>query len=84
MNVNEAVKRILVEHLGVDETKVTPDATLVDDLGADSLDMVELTMAFEEEFSIEIPDDEATEKLGMTVTVKEAEDFITAKLDAKG
>ena len=55
----EKVKKIVVEHLGVDEAKVTPEASFIDDLGADSLDTVELVMAFEEEFGIEIPDDAA-------------------------
>jgi acyl carrier protein len=55
----EKVKKIVVEHLGVDEAKVTTEASFIDDLGADSLDTVELVMAFEEEFGIEIPDDAA-------------------------
>ena len=55
----EKVKKIVVEHLGVEEAKVTNDASFIDDLGADSLDTVELVMAFEEEFGIEIPDDAA-------------------------
>ncbi len=66
------VKKIVVEHLGVDEDKVTENASFIDDLGADSLDTVELVMAFEEEFGIEIPDD-AAEKIQ---TVKDAIDFI--------
>ena len=53
------VKKIVVEHLGVDESKVTESASLMDDLGADSLDAVELVMAFEEEFDLEIPDEDA-------------------------
>ena len=57
--VAERVKSIIVEHLGVDEDKVTETASFIDDLGADSLDTVELVMAFEEEFGIEIPDDAA-------------------------
>jgi acyl carrier protein len=68
----ERVKKIVVEHLGVDEVKVTDTASFIDDLGADSLDTVELVMAFEEEFGCEIPDD-AAEKI---VTVKDAIDFI--------
>jgi acyl carrier protein len=56
MAVADKVKSIIVEQLGVDEEEVTPDASFVDDLGADSLDTVELVMAFEEEFGIEIPD----------------------------
>ena len=57
--IGERVKKIVVEHLGVEEAKVTPEASFIDDLGADSLDNVELVMAFEEEFGIEIPDDAA-------------------------
>lgn len=67
------VKKIVIEHLGVDEAKVTDEARFVDDLGADSLDTVELVMAFEEEFGIEIPDD-AAEKIN---TVKDAIDHIS-------
>ena len=58
-DVAERVKKIVVEHLGVEEAKVTEDASFIDDLGADSLDTVELVMAFEEEFEIEIPDEDA-------------------------
>ncbi len=68
----ERVKKIVVEHLGVDEAKVTENASFIDDLGADSLDTVELVMAFEEEFGIEIPDD-AAEKIQ---TVRDAIDYI--------
>ncbi len=68
----ERVKKIVVEHLGVEADKVTDDANFIDDLGADSLDTVELVMAFEEEFSVEIPDD-AAEKI---TTVKDAIAFI--------
>ena len=68
----ERVKKIVVEHLGVEEDKVTPDASFIDDLGADSLDIVELVMAFEEEFGIEIPDEDA-EKI---TRVKEAVEYI--------
>jgi acyl carrier protein len=57
--VDEKVKQIIVEQLGVDESEVTPTASFVDDLGADSLDTVELVMAFEEGFGIEIPDEDA-------------------------
>lgn len=53
------VKKIIVEHLGVEESKVVPEANFIDDLGADSLDTVELVMAFEEEFGVEIPDEMA-------------------------
>jgi acyl carrier protein len=69
---DEKVKQIVVEQLGVDEAEVTPSASFVDDLGADSLDTVELVMAFEEAFDIEIPDDDA-EKIR---TVKDAIDYI--------
>jgi acyl carrier protein len=58
-DVAERVKKIVVEHLGVDAEKVTPEASFIDDLGAASLDNVELVMAFEEEFGVEIPDDAA-------------------------
>ncbi len=57
--IEERVKKIIVEQLGVEESQVTPTASFVDDLGADSLDTVELVMAFEEEFGIEIPDTDA-------------------------
>ena len=70
----DRVKKIVVEHLGVDEAKVTEQASFIDDLGADSLDTVELVMAFEEEFGIEIPDD-AAEKIQ---TVQDAIKFIDA------
>ncbi|CAA9510304.1 MAG: Acyl carrier protein [uncultured Sphingomonas sp.] len=68
----ERVKKIVVEHLGVEGEKVTEEASFIDDLGADSLDIVELVMAFEEEFGVEIPDD-AAEKI---TTVKDAIDYI--------
>ena len=68
----ERVKKIVVEHLGVEEAKVTDTASFIDDLGADSLDTVELVMAFEEEFGCEIPDD-AAEKI---LTVNDAISFI--------
>ena len=71
-DVAERVKKIVVEHLGVDAEKVTPEASFIDDLGADSLDTVELVMAFEEEFGVEIPDD-AAEKI---TTVHDAIDYI--------
>jgi len=70
--VEQKVKQIIVEQLGVDEAEVTPTASFVDDLGADSLDTVELVMAFEEGFSIEIPDEDA-EKIQ---TVKDAITYI--------
>ena len=68
----DRVKKIVVEHLGVESEKVTEEASFIDDLGADSLDIVELVMAFEEEFNVEIPDD-AAEKI---TTVKDAIDYI--------
>ena len=75
MAVAEKVKQIIVEQLGVDESQVEPNASFVDDLGADSLDIVELVMAFEEAFDLDIPDDDA-EKIK---TVKDAIDYIEAK-----
>ena len=72
---DEQVKKIVVDHLGIEESKVTSDAKFIDDLGADSLDTVELVMAFEEQFGIEIPDD-AAETIS---TVQNAIDFINSK-----
>ena len=72
MSVEDRVKSIIVEQLGVDADEVQPDASFVEDLGADSLDTVELIMAFEEEFGVEISDDEA-EKIRK---VKDAVDYI--------
>ena len=72
-DIAERVKKIVVEHLGVEAAQVKEDAKFIDDLGADSLDTVELVMAFEEEFAIEIPDD-AAEKI---LTVGDAIGFIT-------
>jgi acyl carrier protein len=74
-NVESEVKKIVVEHLGIDESKVNPESKFIDDLGADSLDTVELVMAFEEEFSIEIPDDAAE----TITTVKDAISFIESQ-----
>tara|TARA_B100000214_G_scaffold247888_1_gene182080 strand:+ start:65 stop:301 length:237 start_codon:yes stop_codon:yes gene_type:complete len=71
-DIADRVKNIVVEHLGVEKEKVVDEASFVDDLGADSLDTVELVMAFEEEFNIEIPDDVA-EKI---TTIKDAIDHI--------
>ena len=76
-DVSERVKKIVIEHLGADEDKVTDNASFIDDLGADSLDTVELVMAFEEEFGCEIPDD-AAEKIQ---TVQDAITFIEANAD---
>ncbi len=73
-NIPEKVKGIIVEQLGVDLDQVTEDAAFVEDLGADSLDQVELVMALEEEFGLEIPDEDA-EKI---TRVKEAVSYITA------
>ena len=73
-DVKQAVIEIVIEHLGVEASKVTEDASFVDDLGADSLDTVELVMAFEEEFGCEIPDD-AAEKIA---TVQDAINYIQA------
>ena len=72
MSISEKVKTIIVDQLGVDEEQVTADASFVDDLGADSLDQVELVMALEEEFGLEIPDEDA-EKI---TRVKEAVSYI--------
>lgn len=77
-SVEEKVKHIIVEQLGVDEDEVKPDASFVDDLGADSLDVVELVMALEEEFEMEISDEDA-EKLA---TVKQAIEYIEAHAKA--
>lgn len=71
-DIEDRVKKIVVEHLGVEDSKIQSDSKFIDDLGADSLDTVELVMAFEEEFSIEIPDDVA-EKI---TTIKDAIEHI--------
>lgn len=76
--INERVKKIVIEQLGADSAKVTETAAFIDDLGADSLDTVELVMAFEEEFGVEIPDD-AAEKIK---TVQDAITFIEANAKA--
>ena len=76
-DVADRVKKIVVEHLGVDEAKVSEGASFIDDLGADSLDTVELVMAFEEEFGCEIPDD-AAEKI---LTIKDAVAFLDKNSD---
>lgn len=77
-DVENRVKKIIIEQLGVDEEAVEPNAAIVDDLGADSLDTVELIMAFEEEFGSEIPDEDA-EKL---ITVGDAITYIKAHMPA--
>jgi acyl carrier protein len=74
-DVADRVKKIVIEHLGIDMDKFVESASFIDDLGADSLDTVELVMAFEEEFGIEIPDDAAESIL----TVKNAVDFIESQ-----
>jgi acyl carrier protein len=79
-NIELRVKKIVAEQLGVNETEIKNESSFVDDLGADSLDTVELVMALEEEFETEIPDEEA-EKI---TTVKQAIDFINAHSAKKG
>ena len=74
-STEEKVKKIVMDHLGIEESKISLDSKFIDDLGADSLDTVELVMAFEEQFSIEIPDDAAETIL----TVQNAVDFINKK-----
>jgi acyl carrier protein len=76
--IEERVKKIVIEQLGVKEDEVTPNASFVDDLGADSLDTVELVMALEEEFECEIPDEDA-EKI---TTVQQAVDYVKAHVKA--
>ncbi|HUX07958.1 MAG TPA: acyl carrier protein [Acidobacteriota bacterium] len=76
-SIEERVRKIIVEQLGVDEEEVTPSAHFVDDLGADSLDTVELVMAFEEEFNLEIPDEDA-EKIAK---VQNAIDYLKEHID---
>lgn len=79
-DVTERVKKIVIEHLGVEGEKVTENASFIDDLGADSLDTVELVMAFEEEFGCEIPDD-AAEKI---LTVKDAITYLEGQVSPEG
>ena len=74
-STKEKVKKIVMDHLGIEESKISLDSKFIDDLGADSLDTVELVMAFEEQFGIEIPDDAAETIL----TVQNAVDFIDNK-----
>jgi acyl carrier protein len=76
-SIEDRVKKIVVEQLGVEEAQVTPDASFIDDLGADSLDTVELVMALEEEFDCEIPDEEA-EKIS---TLAQAVSYINANME---
>jgi len=75
MSLEEKVRDIIVDKLGVAAEKVKPEAHFIDDLGADSLDTVELVMAFEEEFNVEIPDDDAQQ----ITTVKSAVDYLSKK-----
>jgi len=77
MDLMDQIKKIIVEQLGVDESEVTPDAHFIDDLGADSLDTVELILSFEETFNISIPDEEA-EKLE---TVSKALEYLEEKIE---
>ncbi len=79
-SVEERVKQIIVEQLGVDEGEVTPTASFVDDLGADSLDQVELVMAFEEAFGIEVPDEDAEKMAPSRISIRRN---LTASLQAK-
>ena len=74
-DIKSKIKKIVADHLGVEEDKVTEEASFIDDLGADSLDTVELVMAFEEKFGIEIPDDAAE----TIQTVQNAIDYIQSK-----
>ena len=71
-DISSKVKKIVADHLGIDEAKVTEESSFIDDLGADSLDTVELVMAFEEEFGVEIPDDAAE----TIITVQNAIDYL--------
>lgn len=77
--IEQKVKEIIVDQLGVDESQVEDSARFVDDLGADSLDIVELVMAFEEAFEIEIPDEDAQK----IVTVRDAIDYIEKRVGSK-
>ncbi|RMG61528.1 MAG: acyl carrier protein [Calditrichaeota bacterium] len=78
MSLEEKVKDIIVEKLGVEPDKVVPEARFIEDLGADSLDTVELVMAFEDEFNVEIPDEDAQE----ITTVKSAIDYLSKKIQS--
>jgi acyl carrier protein len=79
MAVTEKVKAIIAEQLGVKEEEVTPQASFIDDLGADSLDTVELVMALEEEFGIEIPDEDAEKMLTVGEAIKYIEEKVASK-----
>jgi len=76
-SIEEKVKDIIVEQLSVNPEQVTPEAKFIEDLGADSLDVVELVMAFEEEFSVEVPDEDAEKLLTVSDVVKYIEDKIS-------
>ncbi len=76
MSLEAKIKEIIIDKLGVPAEKIKPDASFIDDLDADSLDTVELVMAFEEEFGVEIPDDDAQK----ITTVKSATDYLSEKL----
>ena len=75
-DISSKVKKIVADHLGIDEAKVTEESSFIDDLGADSLDTVELVMAFEEEFNVEIPDDaaETIQTVGDAISFLEKQD----------
>ena len=75
-DISSKVKKIVADHLGIDEAKVSEEASFIDDLGADSLDTVELIMQFEEEFNLEIPDEDAE----TITTVGKALEYITSKI----
>lgn len=79
MSYEERIREIIVEQLGVDASAVTPEASFIDDLGADSLDTVELVMAFEEEFEIEIPDEEAEKLTSVGIAIKYLEEKLAGK-----
>ncbi len=79
MATDEKVKSIIAEQLGVKPEEVTPEASFIDDLGADSLDTVELVMALEEEFSIEIPDEDAEKMSKVSEAIKYIEDKVSTK-----
>ncbi len=79
MSVTEKVKKMIVDQLGVSETEVVPEAKFIDDLGADSLDIVELIMALEDEYSIEIPDEDAEKMETVGDAIKYIEDRLAGK-----
>lgn len=80
MSVFERVKKIIIEQLGVDEDQVAPEASFTDDLGADSLDTVELVMALEQEFNMEIPDEDAEKITTVSQAVKYIQDHLEANV----